>query len=186
MGDPRRIKNKYSRPMILWDKERIKTDKGLKKEYGLKNTRELWIAQSELRKIRREARRLLSLSEEERKKDVEKIIKKLLRLGIISEQINLEDILTLSVRDILERRLQTRVVKKGLARTIKQARQLITHGFIAINGKRITSPGYLVTATDDPKIEYYKYIDTSPPKPKVVEEAKEEKEEEKKADEEKK
>ena len=25
MGDPRRIKNKYSRPMILWDKERIKT-----------------------------------------------------------------------------------------------------------------------------------------------------------------
>jgi len=71
----------------------------------------------------------------------------------------LEDVLGLTVRDILERRLQTQVYKKGLARTIKQARQLIVHGFIAVDGRTVSRPGYLVTADEEDKLSYTRPID---------------------------
>ncbi len=160
MGDPRRLRNKYTRPKRLWDEDRISHDKELKGEYGLKNSGEVWKSLDELRKYRREARRLLSLTEEERAGDTEKILTKLARLGIMKEG-NLEDILALSVKQVLERRLQTIVMRKGLARTMKQARQLITHGFISIKGRKINVPSYLVTREEEPAIGYTKAIDLS-------------------------
>ena len=63
--------------------------------------------------------------------------------------------LGLTVRDVLERRLQTLVYKKGLALSIYHARQLIVHGHIAINGRRVRSPGYLVSREEEDKIGYY-------------------------------
>lgn len=159
MGDPRRLRNKIERPKRLWDKDRISHDKVLRTEYGLKKSGEIWRAQTaELKKYRREARRLLSLSPEERERDENKILTKLARLGIM-KQGKLEDILGLEIKDVLERRLQTLVAKKGLARTMKQARQLITHGFIGINGKRITVPSYMVTVEEESGIGYLKSFD---------------------------
>ena len=67
--------------------------------------------------------------------------------------------LSLTVRDVLERRLQTRVYKRGLAKTTKQARQLITHGFISVKGKKVDYPSYLVPVSEDDSIGYYKKID---------------------------
>jgi small subunit ribosomal protein S4 len=55
----------------------------------------------------------------------------------------------------LERRLQTLVYRLGLAKTIKQARQLITHGHIAIDGRRVTAPSYIVEKEEESKIGYY-------------------------------
>ncbi len=159
MGSPRKFKNKYEAPKKLWEKDRLEKDRGLRSEYGLKNSREIWIANTELKKYRKEARRLLSLTEEERKKDIEKIFNKLHRYGILEKSNSLEDILSLNVREILERRLQTRVLRKGFARTISQARQLIAHGFIAIGDKVVTVPGYLVTQDDDSKLNVCKKID---------------------------
>ena len=43
----------------------------------------------------------------------------------------------------------TIVYRKGLARSPKQARQLVTHGHIAIAGRRVTIPGYLVTRGEE-------------------------------------
>jgi small subunit ribosomal protein S4 len=160
MGYPRRLRNKFSRPKRLWDEERIAIDSELKRTYGLKNSSEVWRAEEELRKYRREARRLLSLSEEERVADAKKILTKLARLGVMKKG-DIEDVLSLSVRDILERRLQTMVYRKGLAKTIKQARQLVTHGFIAVSGKRINSPGYFVSVKEESDITYSKPIDLS-------------------------
>ena len=60
----------------------------------------------------------------------------------------------LTIEDILERRLQTVVFRKGLARTIFQARQLITHGHVTIDGRRVTIPGYIVLREDEAKIVY--------------------------------
>ena len=60
----------------------------------------------------------------------------------------------LSITNILERRLQTIVFKKGLANTIKQARQLTTHGHIAINNKKITIPSYLLSVDEEPMVSY--------------------------------
>ncbi|MDD5022874.1 MAG: 30S ribosomal protein S4 [Candidatus ainarchaeum sp.] len=159
MGDPRKFKNKYESPKKLWERDRIAEEKTLKSEYGLKNSREIWVAAAELKKYRREARRLLSILEEDRKKDVEKILNRLNRFGILPKSATLDDILSLEVKSILERRLQTRVLRKGFAKTIKQSRQLISHGFIAVGEHVVTVPGYLVTEDEDSKIQLHKPID---------------------------
>ena len=116
----------------------------------------MWIALAELRKVRREARKLLPLSEEERKEREKKLLDKLYRLNINAK--TLDDVLSLTAKDFLERRLQTLVYRKGLAKTIKQARQLIVHGFIAIDGVKQVSPGRLVRRDEEEKIGYYKPI----------------------------
>ncbi len=49
---------------------------------------------------------------------------------------------------LLERRLDNVVYRLGLAHTRRQARQLVTHGHIAVNGKRLDIPSALVKAGD--------------------------------------
>jgi len=157
MGDPRRLRNKSERPKKLWDEDRLTEDKGLKSTYGLKNMRELWMATAQLKKYRRETRRLLSITEDARKVDAVKILTKLVKLGILKQTSTLDEILSLEPRDMLERRLQTMVMRKGLANSMAQSRQLITHGFIAVNGSKVTKPGYVVTLEDN--LSYAKQID---------------------------
>lgn len=165
MGDPVKPRKKFERPTIEWNADRIKEESALKNEYGLKNTREIWRARSELRRIRANARKLLAGGIGGEKKAKE-ILERVQRYGILKskeDKINtLDDLLALDIRNILDRRLQTRVYKKGLARTIKQARQLIVHGYIAINGKRVTVPGYIVPLDEEDNIGYYKHIDIAP------------------------
>lgn len=159
MGDPKKPKNKYSKPKKMFDKARIIEESRFRKAYGLKNMRELLMAFYELKKARREARRLLSLSETQRKNEEKIVLSKLQRLGILDNKRKVEDILLLTVRDVLERRLQTRVLRNGLAKTILQSRQLITHGFIAIGDKVINVPSYIVTGEEDKNIRHYKKIE---------------------------
>jgi len=170
MGSPRKFRNKYEAPKKLWNKDRIKREKQLRFDYGLKNSREIWIAAAELKKYRREARRLLSMLEEDRKEDVDRILSRLNRYNILSKNSTLEDILSLEVGSILERRLQTRVLRKGLAKTIKQARQLVSHGFIAIGDSIVNVPSHLTTDEEDSKLKMSKPIDLEP----MVEEEKKE------------
>ena len=170
MGDPPKLRNKFARPKKLWDKDRIEQEKMLKTEFGLKCMRELWSASGELKKYRREARRLLSMTEEERKADAQKILNKLERLGMLQKGAVLEDVLGLSVKDLLERRLQTIVMRKGLARTMSQSRQLITHGFISVDGRRVQAPGTIIDTIVEPTLAYTKKIDISASQP-VVENA---------------
>jgi small subunit ribosomal protein S4 len=178
MGDPRRFRNKSERPKKLWDVDRIKEDKALRVGYGLRNMRELWMATAELKKYRREARRLNSIPEEERHEDIKKILVKLARLGVLKEGASLDDVLSLEAKDVLERRLQTLVVRKGLARSMSQSRQLITHGFIAVSGKRVNKPSYIVSLLEEPTLSHSKPIDlavkTEPEKAPEKAEAKKE------------
>lgn len=162
MGDPKRLRPKYETPRKIWSKERIEEESKLVEEYGLHNTRELWVTQRELKRIRREARRLLSLGEKG-KESGQKLIAKCVRLGFSKEAADLDSLLALSIRDVLDRRLETRVVKRGLARSIKQSRQLIAHGFIAVKGKRVSAPGYIVPVSEDSTITYFKPIDLNAP-----------------------
>ncbi len=129
------------------------------REYGLKNKREVWKAYTIARKIRHYARYLnakkaagFDISKEE-----DKFLKKLVKYGFIREGSNLNDVLHITARDILERRLQTIVYKKGLARTIKQARQFIVHGHIMVGEDVVTSPGYLVKIDEEDKVRYNIY-----------------------------
>ena len=49
---------------------------------------------------------------------------------------------------ILERRLDNVVFRLGFAPTIPAARQLVSHGHVRVNGKRLDRPGYLTSAGD--------------------------------------
>ena len=162
MGDPRRLRPKYETPRKLWSKERIEEQHKLLEEYGLSSMRELWVMEKELKKIRREARKLLSLGERG-KVEGAKLIAKCVRMGFAKEGANLDTLLALTIHDILERRLDTRVVKRGLARSMRQSRQLIAHGFISVDGRRVSSPSYLVSVAEEPTITYYKPIDINAP-----------------------
>ncbi|MCE4621369.1 MAG: 30S ribosomal protein S4 [Desulfurococcales archaeon] len=154
MGDPRRPRKKWMGPKHPWIKERLQKELELVGRYGLKNKRELWIAATLARKFRHMARELLALPPEIRAEREKAMLAKLYKMGIISENATLDDVLGLTAEHILERRLQTIVYRKGLARTIHQARQLIVHGHIAIAGRRVTSPGHLVTRDEEDLIDY--------------------------------
>ncbi len=49
---------------------------------------------------------------------------------------------------ILESRLDNVIFRLGFARTRKEARQIVTHGHITVNGRRVDIPSYRVTAGD--------------------------------------
>lgn len=149
----RKLKKKYKRPKRPWDKERIEEEKELMKKYGLRRKREIWRAKEILRKFRRLARRLIA----EKDKEKERILlDKLYRMGLLEKDATLDDVLSLTVEDILERRLQTLVFKLGLAKTPKQARQFIVHGHIAFEGRRTVYPSLLVPRGKEKEISFYK------------------------------
>jgi len=161
----RRLKKKYKRPKRLWDKERIEKEKELIKTYGLRRKREIWKAEAILRKYRRMARELIAKKDKEKEKV---LIEKLVRMGILSStNATLDDVLGLTVENILERRLQTIVYRKGFANTPKQARQFIVHGHVFVNGRKNIFPSYLVPVEEEDKIEVK--IKPTPKKIKVEE-----------------
>lgn len=154
MGDPKKPRKKWERPGHPWIKERLLEEMELLGKYGLRNKRELWKAQTLLRRIREKAKALLSLAPEVRAAREAELIRKLYHMGLLeSESATIDEILGLTTEHVLERRLQTIVYRKGFARTIHEARQLIVHGHIAIAGRRVTSPGYLVTREEEDLID---------------------------------
>ncbi|RLE99078.1 MAG: 30S ribosomal protein S4 [Thermoprotei archaeon] len=156
MGDPKKPRKKWEGPTHPWRKDVLQAELILVGKYGLRNKRELWIAKTLLRRIRAKARRLLALPPGERELRSKPLISKLYHMGLLpSPDASLDDVLRLTVEDVLERRLQTLVFRKGLARTIYQARQLIVHGHIAVNGRRVRSPGYLVSREEEETISFY-------------------------------
>ena len=148
MGHPKFQRKKYSKPPHPWDKARLEEEKELKQEFGLKNKKEIWKAASILKKLKAQAKRLIRLDTQQAKKEEELFRKRLSKYDLLPSEFKLEDVLSLQTRDILNLRLQTQVFKQGFARTIKQARQFITHGHILVNNKKVDVPSYLVLKTD--------------------------------------
>jgi len=157
MGQPKRRKKTYETPRRPWVLQRIKEEKELTEKYGLKNKREIWKAQTALRRYRGQARELLAKiggGNPQVKKESEQLLMRLIRMNILPLNSTLDDVLALETEPILSRRLQTLTYLKGLANTPTQARQLISHGHIAIADRRITIPSYMVTKDEESKIGY--------------------------------
>ena len=154
MGDPKKPRKRWERPGHPWIKDRLLDGMELLGKYGLRNKRELWRAQTYLRRIRDRAKALLSLAPEVRAEREVELVGKLYRMGLLKgKESTVDEVLGLTVDDILERRLQTIVYRKGLARSVYEARQLIVHGHIAIGGRRVTSPGYIVPRDEEDLID---------------------------------
>ena len=74
------------------------------------------------------------------------------KAGVSSTGSTLDDILGLTVENILDRRLQSLVLKKGLANSIHHARQAITHRHIIIGSRIVTIPSYLVKQNEEDSV----------------------------------
>lgn len=154
MGDPKKSRKKWEGPRHPWRRETLIEELNIMGMYGLRNKRELWRAKTIVREIRHRARALLAAPKDVRERVEKALLARLYKMGLIKENATLENVLDLRVEDLLERRLQTIIYRKGLANTIYQARQLIVHGHIAINGRRVTSPSYIVLRDEEDLIDY--------------------------------
>ena len=170
MGDPRKVKNKFENPIHPWQKDRIDSEKPQMKIYGLKNKKELWKAGSILKNFKDTAKSLVARTDAQAEKEKAQLIKKLKAFNLVESDV-LDEILGIKIEQILERRLQTIVFKKGFARSIDQARQMITHKHIMVGDKMITSPGHLIRVEEENKIKFYKgskFNDTDHPERKPI------------------
>ncbi len=151
----RRFRKKYITPSHPWRKDRIIEERKLIVKYGLKNHREIWRAKWILKRIRENAKNLIRLrGTDEGEKRRKEFMERLYKIGLIEKNAKLDDVLELTTEDILERRLQTIVFKLGLAKTIRQARQLIVHRHIMVGDRLVTSPSYLVRREEEGLIRY--------------------------------
>jgi small subunit ribosomal protein S4 len=148
----RRFRRTWEPPKHPWRKEVLATEVELVGKYGLRNKRELWKTRTILRKIRSRARTLLALPPLERMKEEEDLKRKLINYGLINENATIDDILSLTVEDILKRRLQTIVYEQKLAKSIYHARQLIAHRKVIVGKNIIASPSYLVRKDEENQI----------------------------------
>lgn len=146
----KRKHKRYSRPKKRFDKPRIEEEAGIKKEFGLKNKREIWKAEAKIKVIRERAKKLISAPVEEQKG----LFEKLKKLGFNVKTIG--EVLALDKKDYLKRRLQTVVFKKNLTPTIKTARQMITHKKVLLDGKVVGVPSYIVPIELENKINLIK------------------------------
>jgi small subunit ribosomal protein S4 len=154
MGDPKKQRKKFETPRFRWRKDILQEELKLIGQYGLRNKHELWRHKTMLSKTRGIARSLIGKTPEERVKMENELLTRLKKLGILSETAVLDNVLDLSIEDLLERRLQTIVFRKGLARTAFQSRQLITHGHVTIGNRRVTVPSYTVSKEEEPNVIY--------------------------------
>ena len=154
MGDPKKKHKLYKTPKRPYDIANLEEELKLVGAYGLRNKRELWRNRTELSAMRRRAREMLSMDPVERAEREGEMIGRLRSLGLVPERATLEDILSLSVQDLMERRLQTFLFRRGMAKSLFQARQLITHGHIAIDGRKVKAPSYKVTLDDEASLDY--------------------------------
>ncbi len=152
MGDPKKHRRKYSIPLIPWNKERIEEEKELVREYGLKNKKEIYKANSLLKKFFSQSKKLVTSRTKQGEIEKQQLLNKLTGLGLLQPDAQLSDVLGISLKDLFERRLQTIVIRKKFARSMKQARQFISHHHIVVSGKKITSPSYMVTKKEEDMI----------------------------------
>ena len=154
MGDPKRQRKKYATPRFAWRQDILQEELKLLGQYGLRNKHELWRHETSLSKFRGIARSLIGKEPEERQRMENELLAKLKKIGVLQETAALDNVLDLALEDLLERRLQTIVFRKGFAKTPFQARQLITHGHITINNRRITIPSYIVSREEEASLAY--------------------------------
>jgi len=143
----KRKHKQYSKPKRPFDKARIEEEGEIKKEFGLKNKREIWKAEAKVKTMRRKAKNLIKAPKAEQ----EAFFVRLRKIGLKVNSIS--DALSLDKKDHLKRRLQTVLVEKGLAPTVKTARQFITHKKVLVNGKVVAVPSYVVPTELEDKLE---------------------------------
>ena len=146
----------YKRPKKPFESERIADENKLVSKYGLKNKKEVWRALAKVNYYRKRAKALAQKSPEEQ----EVLFSKLQKIGLDVKKI--ADVLDLKIENLLDRRLPTLVSFQKKADTPRQARQMVVHKRVLVDGKVVNSPSYIVTVKEE------KLITVKAGKPKVT------------------
>eukprot|EP00443_Scrippsiella_acuminata_P009878 CAMPEP_0115210540 /NCGR_PEP_ID=MMETSP0270-20121206/22301_1 /TAXON_ID=71861 /ORGANISM="Scrippsiella trochoidea, Strain CCMP3099" /LENGTH=262 /DNA_ID=CAMNT_0002624201 /DNA_START=93 /DNA_END=879 /DNA_ORIENTATION=+ len=147
----------FRKPKRPFEKERLDSEMKIIGEYGLKNKREVWRVNYALAKIRTAARTLLTLDEksEQRMFQGDALLRRMIRLGLLLEsEKKLDYVLGLTTAKIMERRLQTKVFKLGLAKSIHHARTLIRQRHIRVGKQICDIPSFLVRLDSEKHIDF--------------------------------
>jgi small subunit ribosomal protein S4 len=167
MGDPKKLHKKYTTPAHMWQGTRIADELKLKKDYGLKNNREVWRANAFVLEARDQARKLIGKKDEKTENQKKLLLNRLTRLGILSKGATISDILAIKVNNVLDRRFQTLLKEKGIAKSAKEARQMIIHGQVKYRGRKHTVPSTIIPVEYTGTISYVgPSRDPRPPKHK--------------------
>ena len=152
MGDPKTSRRVWQKPKRPLNYDLIMDELKTLGTFGLKTKRELWKTQTELSRVRLQARSLLALRQDERERKEPILMQSLSKIGLVNEDSTLDDVLNLQVTDLLSRRLQTVAQRKLYFKTPYQARQAIVHGHIMIGDSVVTIPSYIVKTEEEAKI----------------------------------
>ena len=96
---------------------------------------------------RKESEYAMQLREKQKAKFIYGVLEKQFR-GYFKRAKSMEGQTGENLMTILETRLDNVVFRLGFARTRKEARQIVTHGHIMVNGRRVDVPSYRVKAGD--------------------------------------
>jgi small subunit ribosomal protein S4 len=154
MGGTKKIRRKYQAPAHMWQRARIEEETAIQKEYGMKNKTEIWKVASLVHKFKNITKNSIASRSKQSEIEGVQLMNRLKSIGLMNDASVLSDVLMLSTKDLMERRLQTITFRMGLARSIKQARQFITHGHIKVAGKKISSPAYIVKKVEESLITF--------------------------------
>ena len=160
MGEPKFSRPRTQTPTHPWKQARIDEEHDLKERYGLKKVggmREIWREKSALRRHRDQAMKLIGRvdsTEGHYAKEKEQLLNSLTKKGLLQTGADVGDVLEINVEHMLSRRLQSVVYYKGLAPSMRAARNLIVHGHICIGDQRMTVPGYHVLKEEEDSLQY--------------------------------
>jgi small subunit ribosomal protein S9e len=144
-------------PRRPFEKERLDAELKLVGEYGLRCKKEIWRCQYALAKLRKAARGLLTLDPRDPKRIFEgaALLRRMNRYGLLAEdELELDHILQLTTQKLLDRRLQTKVYKQGLAKSIHHARVLIKQRHIRVGSQLVNVPGFNVRTSSEKHIDF--------------------------------
>jgi small subunit ribosomal protein S4 len=111
----------------------------------------LGISKESNRQVRRQNRKKseygIQLTEKQKAKFIYGVLEKQFR-GYYDKAKKMEGIAGENLLILLERRIDNVVYRLGLANTRRQARQIVRHGHIAVNGKRLDIPSAMTYVGD--------------------------------------
>jgi len=160
MGHPKFARPKTQTPAHPWKAARIEEEHALKEQFGLKRVggmREIWREKTALRRHRNQAMKLIGRvdsSEGHFAREKADLVTAMIRKGLLAEGSSIDDVLQITVEHMLSRRLQSVVYYRGLAPSMRAARNMIVHGHISIGEQRMTVPGYKILRDEEDNLQY--------------------------------
>ena len=143
----------------MFEKERIDAEIKTCGLYGLRTKTEMWKVQLVLARLRKRARELLTLDEQDQRRVFEgnALMKKMFKYGLLDaeKENKLDYVLALTIEKLLERRLQTRVFKTRFASSIHHARTMIYGKHIAVDNQLVNVPSFMLTVDNENKVNYH-------------------------------